>query len=267
MAGRRLGRLSVRVRSVEPMSESPQPIKISNQSTIYDLCLHITGGFEGTTFSTVTGNFDFQGISCGILQFNLGQGSLQNYILNHVDLMAYDYFPLPINNLHRMNPNDAVTWAKDNMMNALGELLPNWRSAWERFLVEPSVLNVQKRAIDKYFHQAKRICGELDFPHENRRAMAFAFDVAVQNWSLQVELPDTRIEHAQNLITLYGADNASIWVDEEMTMEKARLVIAAHYRAMKSNPKWRHDVFTRKCTIAMGIGKVHGKIYKLNRMF
>lgn len=97
--------------------------------------------------------------------------------------------------------------------------------------------------------------------------MCFAFDVAVQNWSLNVELPSISVGHAENLVTLYGADNAALWLSEPMNMEMATLVIAAHYRAMKSNPKWRNDVFTRKCTIAMGVGKVHGKIYKLNKLF
>ncbi len=236
------------------------------QIPIYDLCVHITSAFEGTTYSKVTGNFDGQGISVGLLQWNLGQRTLQDFILNHVDIMAYDYFPLPISNLHRLHPKDAVNWCKDIMLDADGDLLPEWRSAWERFISEPSVINTQKRAIDKYFHQAKRVCGALGFNHEHRRAMAFAFDISVQNWSLNVELPDASVQQAENIITLYGADNAALWLMESMSLEKARLVTAAHYKALAVNPKWRNDVFTRKCTIAMGIGKVHGKVYKLNKL-
>lgn len=237
------------------------------QLPIFDLCVKIVSDFEGTKYSTVTGNFDNQGISCGVLQWNLGQGTLQSYILNHVDLMAYDYFPLPINKLTALPIHTAVGWAKDNMMDAFGSLTPKWRSAWEKFMSEPAIINQQKRAIDKYFHQAKRICGALGFSHNHRRAMAFSFDVAVQNWSLNVELPSTSIGHAENLITLYGADNAAHWVMQQMDEEKAALIIAAHYKAMKCNIKWRNDVFIRKATIAMGIGIVHGKLYKFNKLF
>lgn len=240
-------------------------MKKEDPISIYDLAVKITGDFEGTNYTTIVGNFDGQGITCGLLGWNLGQGTLQNYILNHVDLMAYN-FPLPISNLHRLHPKDAVNWCKDIMLDADGDLLPEWRSAWERFISEPSVINVQKRAIDKYFHQAKRVCGALGFNHEHRRAMAFAFDVAVQNWSLNVELPDASVQQAENIISLYGADNAALWLMEPMSLEKARLVTAAHYKALTVNPKWRTDVFTRKCTISMGIGKVHGKVYKLNKL-
>lgn len=235
--------------------------------TIYDLCVQITSAFEGTTWSTVTNNFDGQGLSLGLLQYNIGQGTAQDYILNHVDLMMYDYFPVPINHLQKMEPSDAVKWCKDIMHDHLGQLKPEWKTAFERFLSEPSVINVQKRAVDKYYHQAKKICGALGFPHDNRRAMAFSFDLAVQNWSLNVELPSTSIGHAENLITLYGADNAAHWVMQQMDEENAALIIAAHYKAMKCNIKWRNDVFIRKATIAMGIGIVHGKLYKFNKLF
>ncbi len=42
------------------------------------LALNITGSFEGhNSWGTLTGNFDGQGLSMGLLQQNLGQGSLQ----------------------------------------------------------------------------------------------------------------------------------------------------------------------------------------------
>ncbi|TRW99051.1 hypothetical protein [Candidatus Methylobacter oryzae] len=41
--------------------------------------LEITGGFEpdGNPWAGVSGDFDAEGISCGILQWNIGQESLQ----------------------------------------------------------------------------------------------------------------------------------------------------------------------------------------------
>lgn len=234
--------------------------------SIYDMCIQITGDFEGSGYGKVTGNFDGQGLSLGFLQWNFGQGTFQDYILNNVDVMAYNYFPLPIHHLQKLSNEQAVNWIKDVMLEG-NEVKANWKLAWERFLLEPSVINVQKRAIDKYFHQAKTICGQLDFPHDNKRAMAFSFDLAVQNWSLDVNLEHVSTDHAYNILSLYGPDNARLWLLENLTTEKAKLVIAAHFKALKVNPKWRKDVFTRKCTIAMGIGIVHGKTYKLNKLF
>lgn len=44
--------------------------------------LEITGDFEtsGNPWSQITGDFDGQGISCGVLQWNIGQGSLQSLV-------------------------------------------------------------------------------------------------------------------------------------------------------------------------------------------
>ncbi len=43
------------------------------------IALAITGDFEtiGDPFAGVTGDFDGMGISCGVLQWNIGQGSMQ----------------------------------------------------------------------------------------------------------------------------------------------------------------------------------------------
>lgn len=235
--------------------------------TIYDLCLQTTMSMEGTDFGTVAGNFDGQGVSAGILQWNLGQGTLQSEILNHCNMMSFGYFPLPMDKLNKLSPEIAIGWVKDVMLIDGVHLKSEWKAAWQRFLTEPSVINVQKRSIDKYFHQAKTICSALGFAQENKRAMCFSFDVAVQNWSMSIDVPHTNLDQAYNILSQYGPDNARLWLLEELTEEKAKLVIAAHLRALKCNPKWRSDVFIRKATIAMGLGIVHGKTYKLNKSF
>lgn len=48
----------------------------------YSLALNITGSYEGNRgWSTISNNFDGQGISLGIFQQNLGQGSLQRLLV------------------------------------------------------------------------------------------------------------------------------------------------------------------------------------------
>lgn len=52
-------------------------------NTHYALALNITGSFEGHVgWKSIAGNFDGQGISLGLLQQNLGQGSLQPLLIN-----------------------------------------------------------------------------------------------------------------------------------------------------------------------------------------
>lgn len=227
---------------------------------IFDLCVKITSGFEGTDYSTVSGNFDEMGISAGLLQWNLGQGTLQAYILNHVNVMSYD-FPVSIEPLHRLPPRDSVMWAKDNMLDMSGNLKPEWQMAWVTFLTHPTVINVQKRAIDKYFHRAKEITGKLGFSHEHKRAMAWAFDVAVQNWSFDIDCPSPNREQANIIMSKYSPDNFALWSKEELDEDQIILLIASHLRALKSKQQYRDDVFSRKATIAIGCGIVHGKLW------
>lgn len=229
--------------------------------TIYDLCVKITASFEGTDYGTVTGSFDGMGISAGILQWNLGSGTLQAYILNKLNLMGFDYFPAPITPLQELSPSDAVIWAKDMMLDEKGKLLPRWSKAWTRFMTEAAVINCQKRAIDKYFHRAKEMCGRFGFTHENRRAMVFCFDVAVQSWNLGIDPPEAHLEQAKNILQKYDTRNFELWVTESLDLTQQRLVIAAHLSALKQRPEWRQDFFVRKATIAMGRGWVHGKKY------
>jgi peptidoglycan hydrolase-like protein with peptidoglycan-binding domain len=64
-----------------PGSSSPPEPSLASQS-VAQRCLALTGTFETSTaapecFCGLAGNFDGQGISFGVLQWNLGQGTLQ----------------------------------------------------------------------------------------------------------------------------------------------------------------------------------------------
>lgn len=238
-----------------------------NNLSIFDLCVQITSSFEGRGYGTVSSINDGQGLSVGIIQFNLGQASLQSYILNHINYLSYDYFPQSIRPLQMLSNKDSVIWAKDNFYDINGELKPEWKTAWERFMTEPVIINLQKHAIDKYFHQAKRICGKLGFPHTHRRAMAWCFDLAVQNWSLDIDLPPDHYDQCYNIITSYDQENLMLWIGEHLEPYQRQLVILSHLRAMKCKPEWRSNVFVRKATIAIGTGYVNKTLYKLNKLF
>ena len=234
--------------------------------SIFDLCLKITSTFEGADFGTITGNFDGMGMSAGILQFNIGTGSLQGYILNHINPMAYS-FPVPINPLITLPKAQALVWFKDNCMDAAGKIKPEWRAAWKEFMTRPEVIALQKKACERYFHRAREIAGSLGFAQQNARAMAWAYDVAVQSWSLGIDSPEVQREQAANILSLYGPDNFMIWQGHDLTDDQVRLVIASHLRALKCRPEYRNDFFIRKCTIAVGTGIVHKTRYDFRKLF
>lgn len=237
-----------------------------DKPTIYDTCLKVTADFEGYGYGTITDNFDGQGLSVGIIQFSLGQGTLQNYILNHINEMMYD-FPIPITPLIGSTPSQALTWHKDNCLDSNGKLKQEWRDAWAAFMTKPSIINLQKRACDVYFHQAKCIAGRLDLSHDDKRSMAWAFDLAVQSWSLKIDPPIVNKNQAESILEMYDTENYMLWSSVELTEAQQKLVIASHLRALKCKPEWRNNFFTRKATIATGLGIVNGKKYDLKKLF
>lgn len=219
------------------------------EMTIYDACLKITGAFEGRGFGTVVGSFDGQGLSAGMLQWNVGSGTLQNLILGQVNLMAYD-FPVPIDPILKLSPRDAVVWCKDVMHDESGKLTDEWRKAWVKFLTNPVIIEQQKKACDPYFHRAKEILGKLRISRENKTAMAWAFDVAVQVWSFDIDKPEPNRDHAMNVILKYNPDNFSLWINYPLDDDQLSLIIASHLRAMKCKEEWRKAFFDRKSVIA-----------------
>jgi len=240
---------------------------MENKQTLFDVCLQTTAAFEGASFDTITNSFDGQGLSLGILQFNIGTGSFRDYILNSVNVMYYDYFPAPITPLQSLNNKDAVNWVKDVVLDNIGNVKPEWNAAFKRFLTEPAIVNQQKRACDKYFHQAKCISSKLGFSHENLRAMMFSFDLAVQSWSLLIDRPEPNNLQAEHIKELGTTENYIWWVDKALTEEQQVLLIAAHLRSLRCKPEFRMAFFTRKATIAIGCGIVHGKRYDFKKLF
>lgn len=234
--------------------------------TIYDLCIKTTGDFEGTGFDSVSNDFDGQGCSFGILQFGIGNGTFSEYILSQVDVTNLDYFPVSIRPLQYMDAMSAVSWCKDMFYDSKGKMKTEWTIAWKRFLTTPSIVNLQKRACDKYYHQAKCIAGKLGFAHTNKRAMVWSFDLAVQSWALKIDRPPINDSQCEAIISMYEPKNYIIWEKQQLTNDQKVLLIASHLRALKCKQEWRSAFFTRKATIALGIGWVNGKLYDLNEM-
>ena len=234
--------------------------------TVFDICLKITSTFEGSDYGTITENFDGMGISAGILQWNLGTGTLQAYILNQIDEMYFD-FPESIQPLISNKKEIALSWHKDVCCDVTGKLKPEWREAWRKFMLKPEIINLQKMACGKYFHRAKEICGILGFNHENKRAMAWGYDLAVQSWSLGIDRPKSNKDQALNILQMYDTENYLMWQQAELTEDQTILVIASHLRSLKCKPEWRKAFFVRKCTIAVGCGIVNATKYDFKKLF
>ncbi len=91
------------------------------EHTYYALSLNITGSFEGHVgWKNIAGNFDGQGISLGLLQQNLGQGSLQPLLIemyqSRLDVLESFFSPSKLSSMKGMLEN----WAGMSLLPGTG---------------------------------------------------------------------------------------------------------------------------------------------------
>jgi len=228
-------------------------------------CMALTGAFEtGTSppecFCCLSGDFDEQGISFGVLQWNLGQGSLQPLLLEldrkhseAVDEVFHENARV-LREMLRSERREQLDWSR-TIQDPRKHLFEPWRGQFKTLGRLEEFQDIEVAAARGLFAQARALCSE--FAVSSRRALALMFDIKVQNGSIQ-PLVKAQIESdfARLPGSLQGAE-----------LEVARLRIVANRRAEASNPRWIEDVRRRKLTIANGKGVVHGMPFDLERQF
>ncbi len=229
--------------------------------------LRITGGFEGRGFGQVTGDFDKMGISVGVLQWNIGTGSLIRllalYRNLHGSIDALGIFPGRVDVIASASIAGALGYCRSHML--VGKSLrPQWRAAWERFLVLPAMIECQTMSAGSIADHAARM--STDWGFSSMQAFCFMFDIVTQHGSMKnIQKPVANRTLAFSYASKADIKNRSVWtplVNDAMA-EQLILFQAGYMRARKSNPKYFEDVFSRKGTIALGRGVVHGRSWLL----
>lgn len=229
--------------------------------------LSITGAFEGSTYEQVTGNFDGQGLSIGILQWNYGQGSLQEKILKPIiaefGAERLDaLFPTKISPTAYMAPKQAVKYAKKNML-IKTKVKDQWAHSWRVLLSSPEVKQIQLRAAHSVASRAWFYCNQ--YQARSIKAFCWFFDVVTQNGSLKNVTMPLDVSSYYDDLSADAGENKEYW-DKYLINEEAKIFFVWICRRVTRN-KWAKDVIARKGTIAHGHGKVHGKYYKLDDLF
>lgn len=250
------------------IKDIPTPKRESYPMDFLKIALSITGSFEGSGYGNVAGNFDGQGLSAGILQWNYGQGSLQNKILNPIiQATGSDYvdsfFPSPVSHSAIMGPKEAIKFAKSKMLNGK-RLKPEWQKAWKNFMITEVVKKQQHMAADSIASKAWSYC--KDYNMKSLRAFCWFFDIVTQNGSLRgVEMPSTKT-YFEDLEKDAGK-NLDHWKRYSTVHdEESRILFTWTCRRVKRN-QWADDVISRKGTIAHSLGMVHGKFYNFVDIF
>ena len=229
-------------------------------------CLALTGSFETGSpvpecFTGISGDFDGQGISLGVLQWNFGQDSLQpllkDMISSHRDI-AESVFKERLGILE-----EALGSGKDRLMAfALSIQHPvkravnePWKGIFKALGRTGEFQDIQLKYATGRYTSALGLCTEYGLWSE--RAAALMFDIKVQNGSIGSTVK-------ARITGDFGALPQGI-SEEEAEVLKMRII--AERRAEAAKGPWIEDVRARKLCCANGRGTVHGIDYDLDRQF
>jgi hypothetical protein len=228
-------------------------------------CLSLTGTFETSTgvpdcYCGITGNFDGQGISFGVLQWNIGQGTLQpmlsDMVAQHNDVMQnifHDNLTV-ITDMLASPSNEQLEWATTIQDPNRHTVFEPWNGLFKALGRTPEYQAIQVAHAEKIHRNAIGMCAKYGLTTE--RGLALMFDICVQNGTISAAT-DAKIQ----------ADFAVIPAGDPLAAEVARLQSIANRRAEAANPKFVEDVRRRKLTIANGQGTVHSIFYDLEQQF
>lgn len=258
------------------------------------LLTDLIGRFENgdEPYRGATGDFDGQGISCGVLQWNIGQNSLQPMIRAAGEAVVMAHMPEFGRTMWR-----ACTASTQQGLSIVrgwqshGKLLQNPRRELQQLMGSPRLRELQDDRIRAVAERAEALARGWAVARNGgvrtRQQLVFFFDVVTQNGSMK-DLGFADVSafksaagtgRADDLVCdwLAGLDdnfwgwkdahrNAALWRDTT-TGEDVDLLVLAYLRAQKSTLKARGDVLNRKGTIATRRGHVHGTPYDLADLF
>lgn len=224
------------------------------------MALDLSGKFEGCGWGQISGNFDKQGASWGKLQWCIGQGSLQEKIFKpYMARYSSKYTEI----LHLQELCDmSIRQAKKHIINLMKN--KNYVAHAKAFMNTKEVIALQVEAANELGSQAWKL-SNLFYGGDSKVAQEqmcisfmWFFDVLVQNGSLKkVKIPTGNL-----LSDLHKATGTfDFWRGVSTSYFQDQLMVWSYRRAKKSNKKWFEDVLSRKGTIALGYGVVHGNHY------
>lgn len=248
---------------------------------LLDLCLGVTGSFENghPDYDAVTGNFDGQGMSVGVLQWCALPGSLgtlvariQSKIGDQID----SYTSVPVSPLASMKGPEALEYVKTNFLDETGAVLPEALEGWKNLLsTEHSVASQIELALEGPLGKARHLTMEF-VPEESMRAIAFFFDLVTQSGGMRnkrgevlpISIDQANCTEAIQFATSFSPKSAQLWTQVTSQDPLAKLLLYyAYERAKLGRQEYIWDALSRRGTIACRRGVVHGKLYDFTSLF
>lgn len=253
--------------------------------------LQVTGHFEDSDdpLGAISGDFDGMGVSVGVLQWNIGSGSLQPLVKQ-----------VGLKELQKCMPVfGSSLWEACNTGVAHGlTVVRGWQVGATLRKQERAELKAFARSevfVAEQVRVAKQVASgawaaaiayagqDPAYTRPTKALFAWFFDVYTQNGGLKgVGYDDVRTFTSANGVTRAddvicdwlatrtntgdaykdAALNAAAWRNH-VPPAKLSLLVLSYLRALKSRTEYRGDVLNRKATIALGRGWVHREQHDL----
>lgn len=249
-----------------------------DNKSLLELCLKVSGGFEsgrGPSYTSLTGNFDGQGISAGILQWNAGQGTLQSLVRVIGNAMGWDkaktFFTSDIQVFSQLPAGAlAVNWCLDKYITSGSKNLdPGAAQRWVTFLSQPESIaaQVQLASDGVLAHAQREVVAYAPGFVGNMRPYAFFFDLVTQQGGMTVghhtvpPIPNGVVPDITDALAFAKANSPAchdLWATATAGDNEAVLLLHyAYARAILANPLFVWDALSRRGTIACRSGIVH----------
>lgn len=229
-------------------------------------CLALTGAFETghgipECFAGLSGDFDGQGISMGVLQWNFGQGSLQP-LLTEISTKKPSLVKAIFQSNHDVllaaldaEGEEAMRLARSIQHPVTHVIHEPWRGMFKALCRTEEFQAVQVRHANRLFAAAQGLAAQYGL--RSQRAVALMFDIKVQNGGISNLVKAQILSDFRSLPSALAGEEAEV----------RRMTIIANRRAEAVNPRWIEDVRARKLCIAKGEGAAHGIRYELAAQF
>jgi uncharacterized protein YvpB len=226
--------------------------------------VELVGNYEtgGKLYRAVTGNFDGQGLSYGVFQWNIGQGSLQPILRDMIAegnadlrvIFGNQYASLVALSQAPTGQAGVSVLRNHGVLNG-SSIVPSWIVLLERLGATPKMKELQIRYANRIVKKALEEMELLGFTQV--RSLLVLIQNAVQcGFTYSSSASDKESAAYREWLK-----TNNLRTEKEKLTKLSELIISA------VNPQWASDVRSRIFTIINGTGKVHGIRYDVEELW
>ncbi len=206
-------------------------------------------------FGGLAGNFDKQGLSFGLLQWNIKSGSLQPLLKDFIRLSPVKFAEIFGDHaesfrdlLFNKSPKEQMQFAL-SINDSKNHIIEPWKTYFTNLGNDPDMQTIQIRAAKDRLRIAAKYMPEFGFKTE--RAFAFLFDIVTQHGSNWLKTKNRGKMIAARL--------------SQFGDEKAIMRIIAEILSTTVKPTFAKNVLERRTVIIEGHGKIGKRQFDLKR--